>query len=387
MRLDGYDPSEADLADGELSVVDRWVLSRLQTVEAEMEAAWDEFEVHEALTTLLRFVTDDVSRFYVKAIRHRMWEEEDSPSKRGAYATLSTVLGETVRLLAPFAPYIAEEVYQHLDGSATTVHALSWPEPDPDLRDPDLEHNVGVLRKVEEAAANARQQGGRKLRWPVPRVVVESEDASVREAVEALSDLLADRVNSRDVQVTERFGELVQVAEPQMSVIGPEFGADAQKVMTAVQGATRDELTDEGSLFVTVEGDEYELTDEMVAWRSEPPENVSAADFEGGTVYVDTSLTDEIESEGYARDIVRRVQEMRKQLDLDVEAEIRTAVTVADDRVAGFVDEHREFIAEETRTAEWVTDADDLATVEEWEVEGVAVTIGVERLAADGQTV
>jgi isoleucyl-tRNA synthetase len=315
-----------------------------------------------------------------------MWEEEDSASKRGAYATLSTVLGEVVRLLAPFTPYVAEEVYQHLDGSATTVHQLSWPEPDEDLRDPELERNVAVLRQVEEAAANARQQGGRKLRWPVPRVVVESEDAEVRESVEALADLLSERVNTREVQVTDRFGELVQVAEPEMSVIGPAFGADAQTVMTAVEGATRDDLTDEGTVSVTVEGDEYELTDEMVGWRSEPPENVSSADFEDGTVYVDTSLTDEIESEGYARDVVRRVQEMRKQLDLDVEAEIRTAVAVADDRVAAFVEDHREFIAEETRTAEWVADADDLATVEEWEVEGVAVTIGVEQVAVDEQT-
>jgi isoleucyl-tRNA synthetase len=386
MRLDGYDPSEADLSDGELSVVDEWVLSRLQTVEQEMSDAWDDYEVHEALNTVLDFVTEDVSRFYIKAIRHRMWEEEDSPSKRGAYATLSTVLGEVVRLLAPFTPYVAEEVYQHLDGSATTVHQLSWPEADDDLRDPELERNVAVLRQVEEAAANARQQGGRKLRWPVPRVVVESEDAEVRESVEALADLLAERVNTREVQVTDRFGELVQVAEPEMSIIGPKFGADAQTVMAAVEGATRDELTEEGSISVTVEGDEYELTDEMVGWRSEPPENVSSADFENGTVYVDTSLTDEIESEGYARDIVRRVQEMRKQLDLDVEAEIRTAVAVADDRVADFVAENREFIAEETRTAEWVADADELATVEEWEVEGVAVTIGVEQVAVDEQT-
>jgi isoleucyl-tRNA synthetase len=381
MELDGYDPAEADLDDGELTVVDEWALSRLQTVEAEMAEAWADYEIDEALNALLEYVTEDVSRFYVKAIRERMWEEEDSASKRGAYATLSTILTESIRLIAPFAPYLAEQMYQHLDGSATTVHELSYPEADDSLRDPELEANMTVLRSVEEAAANARQQGGRKLRWPVPRVVVESQDEDVTEAVESLSALLTERVNAREVQVVSEFDELVSRAEPKMSVIGPEFGGDAQKIMEAVEGKRREEI--EGG--VDVDGDVIELGDEMVEYRAEPPENVSAADFEGGTVYVDTSLTDEIESEGYARDIVRRVQEMRKQLDLDVEESIRTSLSVDDERVRAFVDEHREFIAEETRTSEFAEDGE-FDLVEEWDVEGVAVTIGIERLEAEQET-
>jgi isoleucyl-tRNA synthetase len=127
----------------------------------------------------------------------------------------------------------------------------------------------------------------------------------------------------------------------------------------------------------------------MVSFRAEPPEDVASADFDlaldgdrtGGTVYVDTSLTDDIEAEGYARDVVRRIQEMRKRLDLDVDERIRTRIDVDDDRVAGFVDDHRDLIAEETRTAVFDADADDL--VEEWDVEGVAVTIGIERLEAE----
>jgi isoleucyl-tRNA synthetase len=394
MDLDGYDPATASLDDGHLTVVDRWVLSRLQTVKAEMVEAWDDYRVDDALNALLAFVTDDVSRFYVKAIRERMWAEEDSADKRGAYATLSTVLLETVRLLAPYTPYLAEQVYQHLDGEATTVHALDWPAVEEDLRDAELEENVAVLRRVEEAAANARQQAGRKLRWPVTRVVVESSDEAVRGSVDALRDLLADRVNARSVDVVAAFDELVEYADPQMDVVGPAFGADSQAVMAAVEGLTREDLG-EAPYAVEVDGETYELDEEMVSFVAEPPADVAAADFDagddrgGGTVYVDTSLTDDIEAEGYARDVVRRVQEMRKRLDLDVEEPVRTAIDVADDRVAAFVDDNRSFIAEETRTSEFVDDpgslADD-AAVEEWEVEGVRVTIGVERLEADRQT-
>jgi len=185
------------------------------------------------------------------------------------------------------------------------------------------------------------------------------------------------------VTVTDAFDELVETAEPQMAEIGPAFGADAQKVMGAVQGASRAAV--EGGE-VTVDGESVDLDDAMVEYVAEPPENVTGAEFDGGTVYVDTSLTDEIESEGYARDVIRRIQEMRKDLDLDVEARIRVGVAVDDDRVAGFVDEHADLIAGEVRADEWLDDPRDAdddpdGTVEEWDVEDVVVTIGIEPVA------
>ena len=383
MELDGYDPAAASLDDGELELVDEWVLSRLQSVETEVTEAWADYRVSDAVNAVIEFVTQDVSRFYVKAVRDRMWEEADSASKRGAYATLATVLDEVIRLLAPVAPYLTERMYQTLDGSAATVHQLDYPEPDDGLRDPELERDVTVLRDVEEAAANARQQAGRKLRWPVPRVVVESDDEDVTAAVERLADLIGERVNAREVTVTDAFDELVETAEPQMAEIGPAFGADAQKVMGAVQGATR-AAVESGE--VTVDGEPVDLDDAMVEYVAEPPENVSGADFEGGTVYVDTSLTPEIESEGYARDVIRRIQEMRKELDLDVEARIRVGVDIDDDRVGGFVDEHADLIAGEVRADGWLDDPRDAADgedglVEEWDVEDVVVTIGIEPVA------
>ena len=387
MRLDGYDPGDASLADGDLTVVDEWVLSRLQTVKAEMNDAWEEYAVHDALNTLRSFITDDVSRFYIKAIRERMWKETDSPSKRGAYATVSVLLQEVTRLLAPFTPYLAETVHQHLNGEATTVHALSWPEVDSDRRDPDLEAGMAVLRDVEEAAANARQQGGRKLRWPIARAVVETEDDAVAGAIERLNDLLGERINARSIEVTEAFDELVEYAEPQMSVIGPAFGGEAQIVMNAVRGLAKAELT-ANEFRVESEGETFELDEEMVEFVAEPPEGIVGTDFENGTVYVDTRLTDELEAEGYARDVIRRIQEMRKQLDLDVEERIQTDVDIGDERVAELVDRHSDLIAEETRSAALDTGVDGEAAydlLEEWEIEGVDVTIGVDRIEAEAE--
>ena len=374
MDLDGYDPAEPDLSEGELTVVDEWVLSRLQGVKQEATEAWDDYRVDDALNTVLDFVTEDVSRFYVKATRERMWDDGDSPSKLGAYATLATVQNEVIRLLAPFTPYMAERMYQILDGSETTVHALDWPGVDDDLHNPDLEADMAVLRDVEEAAANARQRGGRKLRWPVSRIVVETDEEAVAGAVDNLSALLSERVNAREIEVVDEFGELEEFAEPQMGKIGPAFGADAQKVMSAVEGASR-ETVEAG---IEVDGETVELEDSMVEYRSEPPAHVTGTEFDGGTVYVDTTLTEELESEGYARDVIRRIQEMRKDLDLDVESEIQVGLSVDDERIEAFVGEHRELIAEEVRAAEFVAEPEQAGDlVEDWEIEDVDVTIGV----------
>ena len=392
MRLDGFDPDAVTVDDVELETVDEWVLSRLQTVEAEMTEAWEEFRQDRALETLLSFVVEDVSRFYIQVVRERMWEERDSESKRAAYATFYRVLGEVVALLAPYTPFLAEEIYQKLTGEAgyDTVHMCDWPEPDEDLRDPELEADVTVLRGVEVAGANARQQAERKLRWPVSRVVVAADDEETASAVDRHRDLLCERLNAREIELVEpgeEWAELAYGARADMSVLGPEFGSEASEVMNALNEASVPEQTVEALEEAVTKslGREVELTEEMVEFVTRTPEGVEGTTFraggrERGVVYVDTALTEEIESEGYAREAIRRIQEMRKDLDLDLEAEVRVELDVRDDRVADLVRRHEDLIAREVRAAEFGEVAD--GHRKEWEVEGVTMEIAVESLAA-----
>ncbi|MDG5776116.1 isoleucine--tRNA ligase [Haloarculaceae archaeon H-GB2-1] len=396
MRMDGYDPEETtveDVAD-DLELVDEWVLSRLQTVKDEMGTHLENFEQDKGLEALLEFVVEDVSRFYVQVVRERMWEEEDSPSKQAAYATLYTVLEETVALLAPYAPFVSEEIYQTLTGDAgfDTVHMCDWPEPDQQFWKQGLEGDVEVVRAVEEAGSNARQQAERKLRWPVKRVVVDvgSEDGSdLAGTVEVRADLIADRLNAREVQVVpaeEDWGELTYSAEADMSLLGPAFGDDAGRVMNALNEARVGEASiDALEAAVSDElGEAVELDAEMVEFVRHTPDGVAGTAFEAldgeGVVYVDTTLTEDIESEGYAREVIRRVQEMRKDLDLDMDARIRLELDVSDDRIADLVREHEDLIREEVR-------AEEFGNVENghrktWEVEGVEMEIAVETVAA-----
>ncbi len=387
MRLDGFDPEGTDLesVDEDLELVDEWVLARLQSTKAQMTEALEEFRQDRALEALLEFVLEDVSRFYVQAVRERMWEEDDSASKEAAYATIYRVLRETVALLSPFAPFVTEEIYGTLTGEAEhpTVHMCDWPEVSEYWTDEQLEVDVALLRAVEEAGANARQQAGRKLRWPVPRVVVAADDERVLEAVTRHEELLKARLNARDIEPVapdEQWGELAYSAEADMSELGPAFGGRAGEVMNALNEARIEEPT----LEALEDAVDEELGEEMVSFVTETPDGVAGTAFsldgdDRGVVYVDASLTEDIESEGYAREVIRRVQEMRKELDLDVEERIALDLEIADDRVADLVTQREDLIREEVR-------ADELGTVEdghrqEWDVEGLAVEIAIAPLA------
>jgi len=264
-----------------------------------------------------------------------------------------------------------------------------WPEADATLRDDDLETRVEAVRAVEEAGSNARQQAERKLRWPVTRVVVDTDSLPVADAIAAHEDLVADRLNARSVEVLgpdESWGELAYSAEADMSVLGPAFGDDAGRVMQAlndarVDGPDLDAL--EAAVNETLD-DDVEITDEMVEFRRQTPDGVSGTEFEAldgaGVVYVDTTLTEDIESEGYACEVVRRVQEMRKEMELDIEERITLDLSVADDRVDGLVREHEDLIKEEVR-------ADEIDGVEDghrrpWDVEGVEMEIAIVPVAS-----
>jgi isoleucyl-tRNA synthetase len=385
MAMDDFTPGDEDLTHLDTRLVDEWVLARLQSVIDEMTEHWADRRPDKALDCLLSFVVEDVSRFYVQAIRERVWDEADSESKLAAYATIYRVLNDVVALLAPYAPFLADEMYGTLTGADgfDTVHMRDWPTVDDAFVDPELERDVELLRAMEEAGSNARQQADRKLRWPVARVVVAPSDEEAYDAVDRHRNLLADRLNAREIELVapgEDWGELAYSARADMSELGPAFGDRASDVMQALNDA-RLESPDLDALREAV--DEPDLAASMVSFEQETPDGVAAstvdvAGDEKGVVYVDATLTPDIESEGYAREVIRRVQEMRKTLELDVDEEVRLTVDVADDRVRDLVREHEDLIAEETRG----TFADDVdGHTEEWDVEGVSITITVAPVA------
>jgi len=354
-----------------------------------------ECTLHRATRELVNFILEDLSRWYVQLVRERMWLEGESESKRFAYETIYYVMRRLIGLLAPFCPHLSEEIYRNLrcKNDPESVHMLAWDAGDSSLVDRELEQAVGLVRSFDEASANARQSGKRKLRWPVSEVVVVTDSDAVRDAVERLNPVCRDRANARKVTVvTGRWERVGWHAEPVMKALGKGFGKDSFRVKGLIEAADGNAIKaaiDAGRKF-TITGDNatFEIGPEQVTFTEKLPADVFSAPMNDGTVYVDVSLTPELEAEGYAREIIRRIQDMRKQLDLAVEDVIAADVIIIDDRVCGLVrDAWKAGIADEVRakelsirTATVPAPAASFASTKDWDVEGVAMTISIVRI-------
>jgi isoleucyl-tRNA synthetase len=390
MILDGFDASKADpsIYRKSLRPEDLWILSRVNSLAAEVTAAMEQYQLHRIVRLISDFILEDLSRWYIQLVRPRTWTEQNDPDKLAAYATIYEVLVKLCRLMAPFTPFLSESIYQNLvrgidPGAPESVHMCDWPQADERLIDRRLEKSMALVREVSEAASNARQKAGRKLRWPVNEIVI----APSKEAVEigGLEGVLKGQTNSKKVTV------LSPGQKPRMDLemapvhkkIGPVFKGEAKKVVEALKiadpFAVKSQL-ETGEALITFENKSYAVTKDMIEFRELPPENLSAAEFSEGYVYVDVVLTPELEAEGYAREIIRRIQEMRKVLDLRVEDQIKATVEIDSKPVLDLALLQKDHIASEVRASQFELGLGlDVKgkLVKDWDIEGVCVRIGV----------
>jgi isoleucyl-tRNA synthetase len=391
MILDKFDASKADLSGARLRPEDRWILSRVNSLVEEITQDMNQYLLHRIARSVSDFILEDLSRWYIQLVRPRTWIEQDDPDKLAAYATIYEVLVNLSKLLAPFAPFLSESVYQNLirgldPNAPESVHMCDWPMAKKELIDKRLEESMALVREVSEAASNARQKAGRKLRWPVSEILIAPSKDLID--LDNLESVLKGQTNSKKITVLAP-GEKPKMdleMSPVHKKIGPVFKGDAKKVVEALKTAdpflVLSQL-DAGKAVLSWEGKSYSITSEMVEFKETPPENLSAADFSKGFVYVDVTLTSELQAEGYAREIIRRIQDMRKEMDLRVEDQIRAVVNVDSKKILDLVLGQKGYIANEVRASELELghgiDAKG-KMIKDWEVDELRLSIGIDRI-------
>jgi isoleucyl-tRNA synthetase len=378
--MEGLDPAKlppAKVAKG-LQAEDRWLLSRAATLAKDVDAAFAASDLHKAARMLQSFVLDDLSRWYVRLARDRLNADGSDADKVAAQRTLHAVLMDTSRMLAPICPHITERMYADLGGKFLTVHLEPWPSKG--KRQPKLEQQMAAARGIVDAAMAARDKGQLKLRLPVATLTV-SGGREAEQAVKALKGLVGDMANAKRVEFAgATWTGLALTAQPDRTKMGPAFKQHAPKVMDAVRAA-RPEVVREalGSGVYRVETDAgaFDVTPEMVKFQTAMPDGVVGADFTGGSVYLDTHITPELQAEGLAREVVRRIQEMRKEAGLERKQAIATQVSLAP-ASAALLQPWLTRMAEQTRsTSLELVDKPAGKHVKEWDIEGERVVIGI----------
>jgi len=392
MVLDNFDASKAGLSNykDRLRSEDRWILSRVNTLVEEVNKSMESYELQRIVRAINEFVREDLSRWYIQLVRPRTWIEQDNPDKLAAYATIYEVMVTLCKVTAPFIPFLSEMIYQNMvrglnPSAPESVHMCDWPKARQDLIDKKLEKSMALVREISEAASNARQKAGRKLRWPVSEIIV-APAAGAEVNLEGLLNVLKSQTNSKGITA------LAPGKKPHMNLevipvpkaIGPAFKGDAGKVIGALKGvnpAEAAEIKEQLDASGKTQAKGFEITDDMVTFKETPPENLSSANFSQGTIYVNTALTPELEAEGYSREVIRRIQDMRKEMDLNVEDQIKVGVSVDKENALKLLQGRKDYIANEVRAS--ILDMGKDVTIQgklikDWTIEDLKVKIGVE---------
>ncbi|MGI6482923.1 MAG: isoleucine--tRNA ligase [Methanobacterium sp.] len=384
MSLDEFNPTLYNPDDLKFRDEDRWITSRINSVALEVTNALDSLHLHKATRSLNHFILEDLSRWYVRLIRGRTWVEKEDPDKLGAYFTLYHVLKKLITILAPIAPYITEEIYQNMvlgveEDAPESVHMLDW-EVDEEAIDQDLEDNMVILRDIIEACAHARDIARYKLRWPVREIIIVSDDPRVMKSTSELQDILLEQANAKKYTSSAEFKDLKIIAAPNMKTLGPKLRSDVPKVasyLSSTNGAdVIAELESNGEYLVELDDITIVLEEGDVLFETELPDNVVSAEFSGGSVFVDTELTPDILSEAMSRELIRRIQDMRKDLDLDVEANIDVYVDCSPE-FRKMVEPHLNFVSHEVRAHNLLFDSVDGDYSKKWNIEKHELSIGI----------
>ena len=371
--LDSFIYHEHDIEPAERSILDRWMLSRLHSVTGEVQAYIEQFELHKAARLIEDFVVNDISNWYIRNSRKRFWLEEENPDKLAGYMTIYEVLETLSRLVAPFVPFISEHIYRNLKQhfaagvEPESVHLCDYPIRAEHLVDATLEAQMAQAREITEVARSLRAQHDIKLRYPLATAVIIGDDLS------DLASLLKNEVNVKEIAFEDSLEPYLQcVAKPNFSVLGPKLKDRVNEVATVIENTSPGELP---GTTVDLDGDTYTIVEDDFTVQEQERQGYAIETI--GDVHVVLSLeqTDALLAEGFARELVRRIQEMRKELDLDMEERIATTVDIDGSRIKGWTD----YIKTETRSDELVLGSVNGDLTREWNIDGETISIGIGR--------
>ncbi len=364
-RLDGWRPGPVKTRHSE-SLLDRWILARLQQLIGQVTDALDDYHVYKATGPVEAFL-DDLSNWYVRRSRRRFWKSEGDADKQAAYATLYEVLVTLTKLLAPFVPFVTEQMYQNLVSSVTpkasrsdSVHHCDWPAVDPDRVDEALLADMDAARTVVTLGHAVRAAANLKVRQPLGRVVVVAPPEK-RERLSHNAALILDELNVKALEFAADEAELVTYKlMPDNRALGPRFGALFPRVRAALAavepGAAVAALRSAGALTLDVDGQAVTLGAGDVIITPQPKSGFAVRAEGEYVVALDTSVTPELRAEGLAREFVRRVQDLRKSAGFEISDRI-AAYYDASERLAAAIAAHAEYIQGETLAVKLSTGA------------------------------
>ncbi|HKJ27614.1 MAG TPA: class I tRNA ligase family protein [Anaerolineales bacterium] len=357
---EGYDPATPEGATPTSdNPLDKWIIARINQVVKSVGKALENSDAYSS-TLLLETFIDDFSNWYVRRSRRRFWKSEQDNDKNMAYATMYHVLLKLAKTLAPFVPFVTEEMYQNLvrtvrEDAYDSIHHTDWPTVDEDALDQALVSDMDTARRVASLGLSARNTAGIKVRQPLAKAMVFNEK-EIHELSDELAEIVTDELNVNGLEFVKNVNQLVSYRVlPNNRLLGPKFGSqfpDVRAALDALDGAVVNDKVSAGEVVtIVLDGEDVILTAEEVLVEVQPAEDLAVATDKGITVAIDTVLTDELRMMGLAREFVRRVQDVRKQADFNISDRI-SVLYQASPNLKAAVEAQSEYIQNEVLAVE-----------------------------------
>ena len=333
-NVDGWEANcQLSAINCQLTEIDRWILSRVNSLIKHVDAELDNYDPTRAGRLIDQFVNDDLSNWYVRLNRKRFWGKDMSDDKRSAYTTLYTCLMTVAKLLAPFAPFYADQLYKDLGGEKDSVHLDLYPEADESAIDLDLEARMDMAQRITSMVLALRRKVNIKVRQPLQRIMIPAIDSEQQKHIEAVKQLIMSEVNVKELTFVEGQGVLVKKVKCNFRTMGKKFGKLMKAVAAAVDHFSQEqiaELETAGKFALMVENQEVVVEKEDVEIISEDIPGWLVANEGNLTVALEVELTDELRQEGMARELINRIQNLRKDTGLEITDRISVVVAPND---------------------------------------------------------
>ena len=382
-NIDQFDATKYTLEKDKLSVMDRWVLSKMNTMVKLVDSNLANYAIPEAARALQEFV-DDLSNWYVRRSRERFWAKGMEQDKINAYMTLYTALVTTAKTAAPMIPFMTESIYQNLvrsldENAPESVHLCDFPTVDESMIDTQLEYDMDLVLKVVVLGRAARNGANRKNRQPLAEMFVKADE----KLDEFYRDIIADELNIKKVTFTDDVSAFTNYTfKPQLKTLGPKYGkqlGEIRNLLANLDGsAAKKELDSTGVLKLELSTGTIELTEADLLIEMTRSERYFSVEDGGVTVAIDTLLTDELVEEGFVRELVSKIQTMRKEAGFNVEDHIVVALS-GNDRVVDIARRNEAAMAGDTLADAVKYDVTE-GYSKEWDVNGETVTLGVQKV-------
>ncbi len=375
-NLDEIDVEKLSVPYDKRPELDRWVLSKYNKLVAEVTDHMDHYDHMKTVRAITDFVNEDLSNWYIRRARRRFYSPGMSADKESVFATTFEVLEGVSRLIAPIAPFISDEMYSKLTGEET-VHIAYYPKTNEKLIDERVEERMDLVRSICNLGRGIREKNGLKVRQPLSEILV---DGKYKELIFDMVPLIMDELNVKNVVFAEELGKYMNFElKPNFKVAGPVLGKKIKGFAGALAKENpenfMDELEEKGFATCEIDGEEFKVEKEFVDIRINAKQGFAVAMENNVFVIIDTNLTQELIDEGLAREVISKIQQMRKQNDYEMMDNINIYVS-ADAEVMGAVSKHEEYIKSET-LAKTLEEASNLP---EADINGHKTGLGIEKV-------